>query len=167
MSFYEPIYKHLYRLLGDPEQAADAAQETFLKAWRALPRLKAQSNQKAWLFRIATNTAYDLLRRRRILSWIMLDDLDDERGEYSYADPQEWYLITEPIEALRKALEGMRPLDRAIIAYKGEGFSVPEIATFLHISTGAARMRLFRARTRLREACNFPQRPAASGGLRA
>ena len=163
-SFYEPVFKHLYRLLGDREQAADAAQETFLKAWRALPRLKAQSNLKSWLFRIATNTAYDLLRRRGILSWIMLGDLDDERGENIYADPQEWYLVSEPIEALRKALEGMHPLDRAIIAYKGEGFSVPEIATFLHISPGAARMRLFRARMQLREACNLPQRPAASGG---
>jgi RNA polymerase sigma-70 factor (ECF subfamily) len=166
-SFYDPIFKHLYRLLGDREQAADAVQDTFLKAWRALPRLEAQSNLRSWLFRIATNTAYDVLRRRRILSWIVLDDLDDERGEAIYADPQEWYLIAEPIEALRKAIEGMRPLDRAIVAYKGEGFSVPEIAALLHLSPGAARMRLFRARIQLREACSLPHRPAASGGSRS
>jgi RNA polymerase sigma-70 factor, ECF subfamily len=166
-SFYEAIFKHLYRLLGDREQAEDAAQETFLKAWRALPRLREQSNLKSWLFRIATNTAYDQLRRRRIITWIMLDDLDHEPKENVYADPQEWYLVAEPIDALRKALGCLRPLDRAIIAYKGDGFSVPEIATLLRISPGAAKMRLFRARAQLREAFTQPKVPAASGGSRA
>lgn len=165
-SFYEAILKHLYRLLGDREQAEDAAQETFLKAWRALPRLREQSNLKSWLFRIATNTAYDQLRRRRIITWIMLDDLDHEPEQSSYADPQEWYLVAEPVEVLRRALGGMRPLDRAIIAYKGEGYSVPEIATLMRISPGAAKMRLSRARAQLREAFNRPNGPAALGGQR-
>ncbi len=165
-SFYEAILKHLYRLLGDREQAEDAAQETFLKAWRALPRLREQSNLKSWLFRIATNTAYDQLRRRRIITWIMLDDLEHEPEQSSYADPQEWYLVAEPVEVLRKALGGMRPLDRAIISYKGEGYSVPEIATLMRISPGAAKMRLSRARAQLREAFNRPNGPVALRGQR-
>lgn len=166
-AFYDVIFKHLYRLLGDREQAEDAAQETFLKAWRALPRLREGSNLKSWLFRIATNTAYDQLRRRRIITWIMLDDLDHEPEENIYADPQEWYLVAEPVEALRKALGCLRPLDRAIIASKGDGFSVPEIATLLHISPGAAKMRMLRARAQLREAFNQSKVPATSGGSRA
>lgn len=163
-SFYEVIFKHLYRLLKDREQAEDAAQETFLKAWRALPRLREGSNLKSWLFRIATNTAYDQLRRRRIITWIMLDDLDHEPEQSGPADPQEWYLVAEPLEVLRRALWKMHPLERAAITYKGEGYSVAEIAQLLRISPGAAKMRLSRARGQLREAFGRPGGPLASGG---
>src|SRR6266516_3150243 len=56
-----PIYNYMYHLVGDREQADDLTQDTFLKAFRALPKMDANLKLSAWLYRIATNTAYDAL----------------------------------------------------------------------------------------------------------
>src|SRR5947209_19821945 len=64
-----PIYNYVYHLVGDREQADDLTQDTFLKAFRALPKMDANLKLSAWLYRIATNTAYDALRRRNVIAW--------------------------------------------------------------------------------------------------
>src|ERR1700719_3786936 len=63
--FYTPIRLYLAHMLGDDEEGDDLAQETFLKAWQRLPALRDGARFDTWLYRIATNTAIDHLRRRK------------------------------------------------------------------------------------------------------
>src|SRR5689334_306010 len=62
--YQTPLVNYLYRVVGDWELAADLAQDTFLKAYQALPRTDEPLQLGPWLYRIATNTALDALRRR-------------------------------------------------------------------------------------------------------
>jgi len=76
--YHGPIYGHILGLVGDPAQAEDLTQDTFLKAYRALPGVR-EGAVGAWLYRIATNTARDALRRRRCLTWLPFAPGDAER----------------------------------------------------------------------------------------
>ncbi len=67
--YHGPIYGHILGLVGDPAQAEDLTQDTFLKAYKALPGAH-EGAVGAWLYRIATNTARDALRRRKRLTWL-------------------------------------------------------------------------------------------------
>src|SRR5260370_9950698 len=73
-----PIYNYVYHLVGDREQADDLTQDTFLTAFRALPKMDASLTLSARLYRIATNKAYEELRRRYLMTWLPLQALDTE-----------------------------------------------------------------------------------------
>lgn len=110
-SYYAAMVRHLHGLLQDREQAEDMAQETFTRAYRAFPKLERHANYQAWLYRIATNVAYDVLRRRRLLAWSSLDSDDLVSHLYSDVpsrnDPQLVY--DGPHEAVHLALHHMTP----------------------------------------------------------
>jgi RNA polymerase sigma-70 factor (ECF subfamily) len=80
--FQTPICNFIYRLVGNREQAYDLAQDVFVKAYRALMGGTAIQTGalSAWLYRIATNTAMDALRRRRLIAWLPLSLFNDDRG---------------------------------------------------------------------------------------
>ena len=59
------VYSLALRMLGDPEDAQDAAQEAFLNAWRALPTFKGESSFSTWVYRLTSNACIDHLRRRK------------------------------------------------------------------------------------------------------
>src|SRR5271165_2240036 len=127
-----PIYNYVYHLVGDREQADDLTQDTFLKAFRALPKMDASLKLSAWLYRIATNTAYDALRRRKLIAWLPWQDLDHEPADVESADPQETIGTNELV---RQALRQMAPTYRsALLLYTQEGFSYGEIARQLNIA---------------------------------
>jgi RNA polymerase sigma-70 factor, ECF subfamily len=147
-AYKTPIYNHVYHLVGDREQADDLTQDTFLKAFRALPRMDANLRLSAWLYRIATNTAYDALRRRRLIVWLPWQDLDYEPADVDSADPQEIYGTTELVRA---ALRRMPRQYRLALLYTQEGFSYCEIARRLDIAQGGVKMYLSRARQSFRE----------------
>src|SRR3954469_19648924 len=68
--YQTPIVNYIYRLVSDWEAAADLAQDTFIKAYQALPRTDESLMLGPWLYRIATNTALDALRRRKRIAWV-------------------------------------------------------------------------------------------------
>src|SRR5262249_60143645 len=107
-----PIYNYVYHLVGDREQADDLTQDTFLKAYKALPKMDASLKLSAWLYRIATNTAYDALRRRKLIAWLPRQDLDHEPADVESADPQETIGTSD---LGRAALKRMRPHYRAAL----------------------------------------------------
>ncbi len=122
MNIRQPIYNYVYHLVGDREQADDLTQDTFLKAFRALPKMDANLKLSAWLYRIATNTAYDALRRRKLIAWLPWQDLDHEPADVESADPQEIYGTTEMVRAaLRRMPQQYRA---ALLLYTQEGFLV-------------------------------------------
>lgn len=71
----KPIRVHLFRMLGDVDAAADAAADTFLKIWLALPKTSDDLRFSAWAYRVATNVALDALRRRGVVKWLPLAPL--------------------------------------------------------------------------------------------
>src|SRR5947199_10005704 len=98
-----PIYNYVYHLVGDREQADDLTQDTFLKAFRALRKMDANLKLSTWLYRIATNMAYDALRRFKFIAWLHWQDLDHEPADVESADAQEIYSATKLVrEALRR-----------------------------------------------------------------
>jgi RNA polymerase sigma-70 factor (ECF subfamily) len=142
------ILNYLYRMVNDRDRAEELTQDVFVKAYRALRRLPADANERAWLYRIATNTAYDRLRRARLIRWLpLLENKDSlvmsgDRGSN----------IAER-EAVQEGLAQLKPLYRApLILYSVQGYSVAEIAEMLGISEGAVKTRLYRAREKFRKA---------------
>ncbi len=147
--FKTPIYNFIYRLVGNREQADDLTQDTFLKAFKALPKMDASLKLSAWLYRIATNTAYDALRRRKLIVWTPWQELDHEPADRDSADPQE---TIETTELVRQALRLMPPTYRAaLLLYTQQGFTYGEIAQTLGIAESGVKMYLSRARQSFRE----------------
>ena len=68
-SYQERIYNCIYRLVGNPEEAHDLTQETFLRAYAGLPKIDGELKVGPWLYRIATNLCMDQLRRRKLIRW--------------------------------------------------------------------------------------------------
>lgn len=146
--YQTPIYNHIYHLVEDREQAFDLMQDTFVKAFRALPRMDASLKLSAWLYRIATNTAYDALRRRTLIRWLTWEALDYEPPDPT-GDPQEMYGEIELVRAaLKKMPAGYRS---ALLLYTLQSFSYAEIAQALNLAESGVKMYLSRARTAFRE----------------
>jgi RNA polymerase sigma-70 factor (ECF subfamily) len=142
--YRRPVLAHLRRLTGEPEIAEDLCQETFLKAIRGWSQRDPSASLAAWLYRIATNTAYDHLRRRRRISFIPLTAADERpaASEPRYHDQ----------EAVLRALAQLPETYRALLVLHAcQGRSTQELARALGSSGGAVRTRLFRARERFRE----------------
>lgn len=138
------ITQYVYHLVGDRDQADELTQDVFLKAFRALPKMDASLKLSPWLYRIATNTSFDALRRRRLISWLPWQDLDHEPADVESADPQETYGTAELVRA---ALNRMPPQYRtALLLYIQQGLSYGEIARTLNIAEGGVKMYLSRAR---------------------
>ncbi len=156
--YSDAIFAYLYRLVGNRDVAEELAQETFLRAYNARKRLAQAENQRAWLYRIATNAAFDHLRRGRKFAWLpwsSVDDLHAPQPDIAEAANQR--------DALEHAFQSL-PVDyRApLLLHVCDGLSVREVADALGISEGAVKMRLRRAREMFRRAYN-PEKQ--NGGL--
>ena len=146
--YRQPILNYVYRLVGDGALAEELTKQAFVKAYRALHRLPAEANWRAWLYRIATNTSYDWLRRRRLIRWLPLLERDGpsfiDKGPDGPAIQQ---------DAVQRTLACLSPDYRAVlILYCVEGYATTEISQMLGISQGAVKTRLCRARERFRQA---------------
>ena len=149
--YRQPILNYLYRLLGDGAQAEEVCQDVFLKAYRALPRLPADANHRAWLYRIASNAAIDKHRRRKLLQWLPLHDRDAADGGVGTRDGPETHISER--SAVHHALQAL-PLHyrQPLVLFSVQGYSVHEISQMLGMSEGAVKTRLCRARERFRVA---------------
>jgi RNA polymerase sigma-70 factor (ECF subfamily) len=147
-TYHGALLVHLARLVDDRAAAEDLCQETFLKVLRAWDAGALIVNVSAWLYRIATNTAYDHLRRRRCIHFTSLrDSIQTPSG----ADSMESRLNEQ--EPVQRALAQLPAQWRALLMLRdGAGHSTEEIAAALGCSHNAVRLRLFRARERFRQA---------------
>lgn len=147
-----PLYNYIYRLVGDREQAADLLQETFVKIYRALHNLPDGAGRTPWIYRIATNTCYDVLRRRRLITWLPWTRDENEGYEPAVEDENvgERYAMREGV---KDALRLVPPSLRApLLLHTVQGFSYADIAETLGISEAAVKMRVSRARSAFRQA---------------
>jgi len=152
--YHRAIYAYLLSMVGDVEQAQDLTQDTFLKVYTALARTPDPA-LPAWLYRIATNTALDALRRRRRLTWLPFTPDDEARWAAPGADLPTRCAAREAVDA---ALAQLSPRERACLLLRArDGLTLEEIAQALGLSTGAAKMTLYRAKERFRAA--YADRP--------
>jgi len=140
------LHAHCYRMLGSTHDADDALQEALLRAWRGLGRFEGRSSTRSWLYRIATNTAYDHLRRRRRANLAPL--LAAENLAYAQALESR----VDCAELVCSALAQLPPHYRApLLLQVCAGHSLGEIAAALGCTPDAVKMRLLRARARFRQ----------------
>lgn len=154
------------RLLGDAEEARDAAQEVFLKAFRKAGDFRPKGQVYTWLYRIAVNHCLNRLRRRKLARFLRWDD-PAEDAEAPPFDPADGY--PDPAAALearrrwratRRAIGRLPAGQRAVLVLaRFEGLSYRQIAEVLGITEGAVESRLFRAMRRIEAA----QDPGTSG----
>ncbi len=148
--YHLSIYRYLRRLVGDADLAEDLAQQTFVKAFRALTQNPPPDNLHAWLYAIATNTALSALRRRRLIAWLPFQTSPEEM--HPAAGPDQETLLGER-ELLAQALDRLPKRDAAcLLLHFQQGLSCAELAAVLDVSLSAAKMRLYRARAAFCEA---------------
>jgi RNA polymerase sigma-70 factor (ECF subfamily) len=159
--FERPVYGLCFRLLGDAEEARDAAQETFLKVYRGLGGFRAQSGLKTWIYRIAINQAMNQQRwwRRRHRDETI--SLDLTRGDSETAigstladhtsSPEALAIQSESEGRIMRALGEIKQEYRIALGLREiEELSYEEIAVTLGISIGTVKSRIARGREELR-----------------
>lgn len=155
------------RLLGDREEARDAAQEVFLKVFRHAAGVERRGRLFTWIYRIAVNHCLNRLRRRRLARFLPFasggGDEEDFRRPPEPADPgadPETELATrERWRATRAAVDRLPPGQRAVLVLaKFEGLSYREIAATLGLTESAVESRLVRAMRRLAAQEDAPPR---------
>lgn len=149
-AYKTPLYNYIYRLVGDREQADDLLQETFVKVYRALDKVPDGDGRTPWLYRIATNTCYDALRRRRLIAWLPWSKGGVAEPACDEGNPGERYAAGEEIH---DALRQLPPTLRApLLLHAVQGLDYDDIARTLGISRAAVKMRISRARAAFRAA---------------
>lgn len=138
------VFRVALRMLGDAAEAEDAAQDTFVAAWRALGRYRGEGAFSTWLYRIAVNKCLDRLAARRVT-----EPLDD-RVASAIGGPEEIAQGHARFAALIRALAALSGEQRAALVLRElEGLSYEEVAAVLGVTVAAVKGRLHRARAEL------------------
>lgn len=154
---YVGTYTLALRITGEVEDARDVTQEAYLRAYRSLDRFRGDAQFTTWMYRITANCASTSLRRRRRHRHEPLPDAAEVHDTRHDADPQLRADASDLRDRLLRALDELPPKLRAVVVLRDVyGLSHDAIATELDISTTAAKVRLHRARHRLRAAA-FPE----------
>ncbi|MGB9722799.1 MAG: RNA polymerase sigma factor [Chloroflexia bacterium] len=145
------VYNLAYRMLGNAEDAEDAAQETFLRAYTALPSFQMGKKFSSWLLSIAANLCVDLLRRRR-LAWLSLEDCSF-RVASPAEEPDRAVLRREEAGQVQRLLDRLPEKYRLVVILRyWYDLSYEEIASTTGLSLGTVKTRLHRARCMLARA---------------
>ena len=147
------VYNLALRTLGNREDAEDAVQETFLKAYMALSGFRGESRLSVWLYRIASNVCTDCLRRRRETVSLSAEDENGEREleiEDLRFDPAAAAEKSALRDAVREAMDALPDAPRRVLLLREiGGLSYDEIARTLEIDVGTVKTRIFRGRKKL------------------
>jgi RNA polymerase sigma-70 factor (ECF subfamily) len=142
--YQQPLGSYLWRLSRDRDLALDLTQETFLRAYRSIGAMPAGLQVRPWLYRIATNLAYDEFRRRRRFRRLPIGAREDLAG-------QDESVPVEERELVQRALARLRQNDQKVLLLCAvEQLSYREVATILHCSSEAVRKQFARAKERFR-----------------
>jgi RNA polymerase sigma factor (sigma-70 family) len=155
LAYSAAIYAYVRRMVGNDAEAEDLTVVTFEKALRAWERHPLEGQLRPWLFRIATNTCLDELRRRRRIQWQPWTAVIElfHPSLVATDDPEREVLRRETAALVRDALAQLSSRDRAALVLREyHDLSVEEVGATLGISGNAAKVVLFRARERLRAA---------------
>lgn len=157
--YQQRMYAVAYGLLGNREDALDAVQDAFIKAYNSLPRFEGKSSFYTWLYRITVNAAIDLGRkasRREEIEFREEIDVEEEKSEFPVASPSEspseQLLRKELGELIEDAIQKLPADQRTVIVLREiEGLSYKEIAQVMKCSEGTVMSRLHYGRRKLQE----------------
>jgi len=159
-TFSGPLYRLALRMLGNEPDAQDVLQNTFLKAFQHIREFEGRSKLSTWLYRIASNEALMMVRKRRpetnFTDTVQEQDEDQIRDPVQFTDwcclPEDEYLTSESRAALDRAVQRLPETLRIVFILRDiEGLSIQETSQALGLSETAVKTRLLRARLRLRE----------------
>jgi RNA polymerase sigma-70 factor (ECF subfamily) len=159
LAYQSLAYNVAYRILGDPDLAADATQVGFIAAYKHLKGFRGGSF-RAWILRIVTNACYDELRRQKRRPTTPLEPLSDEGEEIESPDwladpsesPEEAALRTELGQAIEDCIQTLDPDFRAVVVLVDvQGLDYAEAASILGRPLGTIKSRLARSRLRIQE----------------
>ena len=150
------VYNLALRMTGNSEDAADMAQEAFIKAYNSLTAFRGDSKFSVWLYRIVSNVCLDFLRSRSRKQTVSLstENDDGEEVELDIADethsPEQLLDRSLTRDAVRRGLAALPPDHREILLLREiQGLSYEEIADVLGLEAGTVKSRIFRARKKL------------------
>lgn len=146
VAYQHRVAGFVYAMVGHSDSIEDITQQVFIKMVRSVAGLQAPAQFESWLFRLARNTCIDHLRRQKLRRIFTPfgpehEDVPEPPGAVG----------SEELDALRHALDQLRPQDRALLALVQEGRSHAEIAQTIKSSVAAVKARLHRAREQLRQ----------------
>lgn len=148
-AYQSAVYNFCYRMLGDQYEAEDAAQETFIRAYKAIKTYDRKRSFSTWILSIAAHYCIDQLRRKKI----QLTSMDDQGFSVlrdPSPNPEAMLAMQEKKQSIRSLLNALSDTDRAaVIMFYWYEFSYEEIAKSLGLSISAVKSRLHRARGRL------------------
>jgi RNA polymerase sigma-70 factor (ECF subfamily) len=153
------IYRLALKMVQNPQDAEDILQETFIKAYQALPKFEGRSSLSTWLYRIATNEALMFLRKKHPVQVSVDEPLKNDEGDERPRQIVDWCCLpedelmsTEARANLDRSIQELPESLRAVFLLRDiEGLSTRDTADVLDISESAVKTRLSRARFRLRE----------------
>lgn len=146
------VYNLALRLVKDENEALDLTQETFVRAWTALPNFRRQSQFRTWLYRITTNLCYNRLPNLRRSLNDLGDDVMEEIPETVFDNPAHRFETRETKKHLYRAVDQLDAHYRLLISlrYQDE-LSYEEIASTLNLPLGTVKTGIFRAKEKLRK----------------
>jgi RNA polymerase sigma-70 factor (ECF subfamily) len=146
------IYNLALRIVKDENEALDLTQETFLRAWTALPNFRGQSQFRTWLYRISTNLCYNRLPNLRRSLNDLGDDMMDEIPQTDLDDPAYKFESSEAKIRLYKAMDELDANYKLLLTlrYQNE-LSYEELASTLNLPLGTVKTGIFRAKEQLRK----------------
>ncbi len=135
-------------IVMDRETAKDLAQDAFIKMYDRLSSYQGKSALFTWMYPIARNVTYDYLRRQR-----PHDHIDDHEPEFVADEPRDDELLSYEKRILQLALQKISAIDRQLLMMKyGYSWSIEEIGEFMELNEGAIKMRLMRAKFKVKAA---------------
>lgn len=141
----QELFRFLYVLLGDKQSAEDALQDTFLKAYLHRSKYIEMQQEKAWLYQIARNTAYDMLRKRHREFPVEKEQINDAIEKVTHHEDVHEHLI------YMEMIADLNEVEREIVSLKIiAGLTHQEIAKVLHMTTGSVKKRYERALNKLK-----------------
>lgn len=152
------VYNLALRIVRDPHEAEDLAQEAFVRIWRALPSYRAEASFRTWLYRIVTNVCYDRLPGlKRDLA--ALPPEDAEMVADAAPAPEQQVLQQAAAQEVGAALAGLPPAYRLLLTLRHmQGLSYDEIAAVTRQPLGTVKTGIHRARRMLKERLEKPER---------
>lgn len=164
------IYNIIFRIIGNAEDTYDLSQETFLKAYRKISQFNEASKFSTWLYRIATNTTLDELRRRKGKKTFSIDQgLQGEESDMTFQPVDEDENVEDKLsqKEQRKIIEhGLKELGedhRAVLILRDmQGLSYDEISQVLDVTLGTVKSRISRARQEMKNILLQDKEPYAS-----
>lgn len=160
-AYQKKVLNLAFRMLGNSADAEDAAQDIFVRVFKAIPNFNEESKFSTWLYKVSTNVCLDLLRRRKrqnVNNTVSINQYSSDEEEYELPvedkapTPYEQAQKSEAMRALERALDQLGEEQKAVIVMRDiNGLAYEEIAEAMNCSLGTIKSRINRSRLALRK----------------